>query len=150
MTFKLYLIFFLHQTTTSTFVNQIVFILYLIFFLHQTTTTIIFGKMRLRLYLIFFLHQTTTPLHRNQKSNRLYLIFFLHQTTTHTFSFLDVPNCILSSFYIKPQLDATHAISLTIVSYLLSTSNHNSAMPFFAYQKLYLIFFLHQTTTWKI
>ena len=34
-------------------------------------------------------------------------------------------HCLISSFYIKPQLKVEHIKSLVIVLYRLSTSNHN-------------------------
>ena len=40
----------------------------------------------------------------NTQAKRLYLIEILHQTTTDTFAPLSVACCILSKFYIKPQL----------------------------------------------
>ena len=77
--------------------------------------------------------------------------------------------CIISSFYIKPQLSRKQAITLIVVLYLHSTSNHNSYWTISrgrqvvlylhstsnhnriaAYNKiysLYYIFILHQTTT---
>jgi len=56
------------------------------------------------LYLIEILHQTTTIVSRSPKNSPLYLIEILHQTTTKRH--LPRPNicCILSKFYIKPQL----------------------------------------------
>ena len=56
---------------------------------------------------------------------RLYLIPFLHQTTT--LSSLCAPNtsCILFHFYIKPQLFADIISIANVVSYSISTSNHN-------------------------
>ena len=57
----------------------------------------------------------------------LYLIEILHQTTTT----LDVngvfSSCILSKFYIKPQLWFRRWCQFWVVSYRNSTSNHNSA-----------------------
>ena len=57
-------------------------LLYLIEFLHQTTTSTSFRKWPSRLYLIEFLHQTTTVGRAAQIAEELYLIEFLHQTTT--------------------------------------------------------------------
>ena len=55
--------------------------------------------------------------------------------------------CILSKFYIKPQPLLTYFTQYPVVSYRNSTSNHN--FPFFlnSFSKLYLIEILHQTTT---
>ena len=56
------------------------------------------------LYLIEILHQTTTKENVLYICRKLYLIEILHQTTT-TLSRAPVVNgCILSKFYIKPQL----------------------------------------------
>ena len=58
-------------------------------------------------------------------SSLLYLIEILHQTTTKPLT-SDVPGgCILSKFYIKPQLEVVHRFQFVVVSYRNSTSNHN-------------------------
>ena len=59
-----------------------ILLLYLIPFLHQTTTTENVYKLNGRLYLIPFLHQTTTSCIERITLFQLYLIPFLHQTTT--------------------------------------------------------------------
>ena len=56
---------------------------------------------------------------------RLYLIEILHQTTTHCKCIQFTLCCILSKFYIKPQLAIHPAADLFVVSYRNSTSNHN-------------------------
>ena len=56
--------------------------LYLIEFLHQTTTVLKRRLIGIWLYLIEFLHQTTTRDRRDLERGKLYLIEFLHQTTT--------------------------------------------------------------------
>ena len=55
----------------------------------------------------------------------LYLIPFLHQTTTLDWTFFHSTRCILFHFYIKPQLFPLLYIMLMVVSYSISTSNHN-------------------------
>ena len=55
--------------------------------------------------------------------------------------------CILSKFYIKPQLPLPLVTQLGVVSYRNSTSNHNFAFPTNLRYRLYLIEILHQTTT---
>ena len=99
----------------------------------------------------------------------LYLIEILHQTTTPFFVHCFLCRCILSKFYIKPQLIILSCIfSLvvsyrnstsnhnkhssrrrlsTVVSYRNSTSNHNFASSENSLVVLYLIEILHQTTT---
>ena len=78
--------------------------LYLIEILHQTTTAAFPWLLVCRLYLIEILHQTTTSRSRDQRRAPLYLIEILHQTTTSCCSIEHPPRCILSKFYIKPQL----------------------------------------------
>ena len=99
----------------------------------------------------------------------LYLIEILHQTTTRARPLL-IPlccilskfyikpqlrlerelarcSCILSKFYIKPQQRIRHKIGHSVVSYRNSTSNHNIRLLKLTLSKLYLIEILHQTTT---
>ena len=57
---------------------------------------------------------------------QLYLIEILHQTTTSTRGIKTMSSCILSKFYIKPQLSAFRVHHVRVVSYRNSTSNHNS------------------------
>ena len=121
------------------------------------------------LYLIEILHQTTTIDSQLDKSKPLYLIEILHQTTTSSGPIVCITSCILSKFYIKPQLDhpsvgycfvvsyrnstSNHNSCLIllilrmVVSYRNSTSNHNSAFVTRSDTLLYLIEILHQTTT---
>ena len=99
----------------------------------------------------------------------LYLIPFLHQTTTQHYDKREQDGCILFHFYIKPQLLSMVLFLLLVVSYSISTSNHNykgrntPVLPVVSYSistsnhnlfrhrhcrfRLYLIPFLHQTTT---
>ena len=59
----------------------------------------------------------------------------------------NVQSCILLNFYIKPQQSCANYISKLVVSYWISTSNHNMTMRKALRILLYLIEFLHQTTT---
>ena len=77
----------------------------------------------------------------------LYLIEILHQTTTVTATAPDVRRCILSKFYIKPQLPVALLRYVVVVSYRNSTSNHNGLAAIPSGRMLYLIEILHQTTT---
>ena len=78
------------------------------------------------LYLIEILHQTTTRRRGQPCAERLYLIEILHQTTTRAFVLARKQRCILSKFYIKPQLCRIPESRLCVVSYRNSTSNHNA------------------------
>ena len=53
---------------------------------------------------IFLLHQTTTSLRYSNSQRRLCYIFLLHQTTTVAVSRRAFLCCVISFFYIKPQL----------------------------------------------
>ena len=77
----------------------------------------------------------------------LYLIEILHQTTTVTATAPDVRRCILSKFYIKPQLPVALLRYVVVVSYRNSTSNHTGLAAIPSGRMLYLIEILHQTTT---
>ena len=78
---------------------------------------------------------------------RLYLIPFLHQTTTKYSDADAVYRCILFHFYIKPQQRCRWCWRCRVVSYSISTSNHNLRKCPECSNRLYLIPFLHQTTT---
>ena len=78
--------------------------LYLIEILHQTTTRHLGCRGRRGLYLIEILHQTTTRPSTFRLTQTLYLIEILHQTTTSSLREAALQGCILSKFYIKPQL----------------------------------------------
>ena len=82
---------------------------------------------------------------KNEKT--LYLIEILHQTTTFPAAFRKSPSCILSKFYIKPQLCRQRSNFCCVVSYRNSTSNHNFVGSVRIFVVLYLIEILHQTTT---
>ena len=101
----------------------------------------------LKLYLIEILHQTTTGRIRSARSTKLYLIEILHQTTTRGWPTLWIWRCILSKFYIKPQLSRQKTSRYCVVSYRNSTSNHNCGSQYCWRRQLYLIEILHQTTT---
>ena len=142
----LYLIEFLHQTTTIySSVNKYV-LLYLIEFLHQTTTRSDYPNVSRRCILLNFYikpqHKScmtvftsvvsywiSTSNHNfswfNHFEGSLYLIEFLHQTTTKTVRLWKRISCILLNFYIKPQLGRIEVEVYRVVSYWISTSNHN-------------------------
>ena len=121
--------------------------LYLIEILHQTTTSASSGPRHRVLYLIEILHQTTTTQTTELYEPRLYLIEILHQTTTAKTILIPTNRCILSKFYIKPQLVRNYYGYSQVVSYRNSTSNHNYTHSRNRTVSLYLIEILHQTTT---
>ena len=145
--FRLYLIEILHQTTTNKKEDVITSPLYLIEILHQTTTSYANWQKQFELYLIEILHQTTTVTPIYIIPGGLYLIEILHQTTTWQAEGQNAKRCILSKFYIKPQLPYSAIQTHTVVSYRNSTSNHNFLKSAGNATALYLIEILHQTTT---
>ena len=144
---SLYLIEILHQTTTIVPDEELVAELYLIEILHQTTTVQPASNAFVALYLIEILHQTTTWDCLPKRGKWLYLIEILHQTTTRKGIIEAYLGCILSKFYIKPQLASQSNWPILVVSYRNSTSNHNANRMHTAIEWLYLIEILHQTTT---
>ena len=119
-------------------------LLYYIFILHQTTTSSTFSFSPLVLYYIFILHQTTTIVLPPPQAKQLYYIFILHQTTTGLAAIISLAGCIISSFYIKPQLINEELTQQDVVLYLHSTSNHNQDLT-----KLHIVcvvLYLHSTS----
>ncbi len=99
--------------------------LYLIPFLHQTTTMLLFGFCEKMLYLIPFLHQTTTT---NCSSTLILscILFHFYIKPQHIpDTYVDDLSCILFHFYIKPQPFFYIYRYILVVSYSISTSNHN-------------------------
>ena len=121
------------------------------------------------MFIILFLHQTTTPPPFCLIHGRLFIILFLHQTTTFSLLSSTWWGCLSSCSYIKPQLAAgvtlasavvyhlvptsNHNLSASInfavkvVYHLVPTSNHNRSLSVFFLCLLFIILFLHQTTT---
>ncbi len=101
---------------------------------------------------------------------QLFIILFLHQTTTVMVALMSAICCLSSCSYIKPQLCgfSSHSLccclsscsyikpqhlvkahfGISVVYHLVPTSNHNGYEPFGPSLQLFIILFLHQTTTW--
>ena len=78
---------------------------------------------------------------------RLYIVRFLHQTTTVASSIYFGNRCISSVSYIKPQRSNVVDVTNTVVYRPFPTSNHNLTSEINYIAKLYIVRFLHQTTT---
>ncbi len=126
-------------------------------------------KSTLELFIICFLHQTTTPKTSRGSLPKLFIICFLHQTTTKVIFVKIKDSCLSSVSYIKPQLTAINTRSfvvvyhlfptsnhngryrpwqqLQVVYHLFPTSNHNRCLQLPHLHQLFIICFLHQTTT---
>ena len=77
----------------------------------------------------------------------LYIVLFLHQTTTRLISKRISACCISYYSYIKPQLLFLPISGAVVVYRTIPTSNHNSRADNNDFNKLYIVLFLHQTTT---
>ena len=121
------------------------------------------------LYIVLFLHQTTTHVGTLHKHRKLYIVLFLHQTTTLSMERVRSYRCISYYSYIKPQLDLRlDELSFGCISYYsyikpqlliclgnflrvvyrtIPTSNHNPRSFDQKAVLLYIVLFLHQTTT---
>ena len=62
--------------------------LYIVLFLHQTTTSFPQWFVGTKLYIVLFLHQTTTKHKPVKGGGLLYIVLFLHQTTTLARSYI--------------------------------------------------------------
>ena len=87
--------------------------LFIILFLHQTTTRALRENLSTSLFIILFLHQTTTRALRVHFSTSLFIILFLHQTTTTALSLLSTIRCLSSCSYIKPQPIAVNLLAIS-------------------------------------
>ena len=121
----LYIVLFLHQTTTLSRLPYSVYPLYIVLFLHQTTTTRLILLIKIKLYIVLFLHQTTTAFF---KTDRLI-------------------SCISYYSYIKPQRQLNAPGIKYVVYRTIPTSNHNLIFSHHLVRLLYIVLFLHQTTT---
>ena len=99
--------------------------LFIILFLHQTTTVIGIGTSWPTLFIILFLHQTTTVPDCCWWCAWLFIILFLHQTTTEIATEKSTISCLSSCSYIKPQRRGVYVEHDTVVYHLVPTSNHN-------------------------
>ena len=165
--------------------------LYIVRFLHQTTTTALCHHKARRLYIVRFLHQTTTPPPLLWQKGRcisfvsyikpqlgislnlinLSCISFVSYIKTQLNGELAVTtsSCISFVSYIKPQREAVQGVPKLVVYRSFPTSNHNSTVELpdrevVVYRSfptsnhnlyagitkkrvLYIVRFLHQTTT---
>ena len=99
------------------------------------------------LYIFWFLHQTTTSERSVSEHHLLYIFWFLHQTTTVLSNNNLFFCCISFDSYIKPQLKGDLDLPWYVVYLLIPTSNHNFNVCHPPSARLYIFWFLHQTTT---
>ena len=100
-----------------------------------------------KLYIVRFLHQTTTEYGKHTRRPQLYIVRFLHQTTTAKCFGMFSACCISSVSYIKPQRYVAWPFFYHVVYRPFPTSNHNICCFLSSRSMLYIVRFLHQTTT---
>ena len=99
------------------------------------------------MYLIPFLHQTTTSACLRRSAVCCILFHFYIKPQHYLSRLCSKKGCILFHFYIKPQPDQIQQLMYEVVSYSISTSNHNILSENTSWRRWYLIPFLQQTTT---
>ena len=104
----LFIILFLHQTTTSGSSGISTSVLFIILFLHQTTThyDLFTHVIKVVYHLVPTSNHNAVLLYRHDTA--LFIILFLHQTTTMPIYSEYRTSCLSSCSYIKPQrMDST-------------------------------------------
>ena len=99
------------------------------------------------MYIVLFLHQTTTRSTLSRGARLLYIVLFLHQTTTEYCAIAFLLCCISYYSYIKPQQSFNGTNNINVVYRTIPTSNHNCLTVAEVFIGLYIVLFLHQTTT---
>ena len=121
--------------------------LYLIEFLHQTTTeTRRLFFVGCCILLNFYIKPQQDAVAGSRVSGCILLNFYIKPQPRRARRWRST-GCILLNFYIKPQPGVTNGGIRSVVSYWISTSNHNNDITAVDVSELYLIEFLHQTTT---
>ena len=100
-------------------------VLYLIPFLHQTTTLILFSLFRNCCILFhFYIKPQLLNISVGQAICCILFHFYIKPQLV-TLKYSNKFSCILFHFYIKPQLPNEPIMTMNVVSYSISTSNHN-------------------------
>ena len=145
---RLYLIPFLHQTTTVLAQIYCIFscILFHFYIKPQPNDSIL---RTLAGCILFHFYIKPQPAELNCCACFCCILFhFYIKPQLERVGFVIHQRCILFHFYIKPQHLMYNTDSNGVVSYSISTSNHNLVQRCRTLVELYLIPFLHQTTTY--
>ena len=94
-----------------------------------------------------FLHQTTTGTHTVDNAIRCLSSCSYIKPQLKAFASACAMSCLSSCSYIKPQRAAKDGRFVCVVYHLVPTSNHNTQTCNTAAFSLFIILFLHQTTT---
>ena len=124
--------------------------LYIFWFLHQTTTRRLRYRYRCMLYIFWFLHQTTTPdvISWLTSSCISFDSYIKPQLTRSNHSSSSVVYLLIPTSnhnWVKAKVNWMHVVYL-----LIPTSNHNTVSYMIISLPLYIFWFLHQTTTGRM
>ena len=144
----LYIVRFLHQTTTRTALWSDNGVLYIVRFLHQTTTCQLLNAFSMMLYIVRFLHQTTTGVPPLVSCSLV--VYRPFPTSNHN---RDIQHPDRDQVVYRPFPTSNHNYNedvneASVVVYRpFPTSNHNYLAGTSISHMLYIVRFLHQTTT---
>ena len=150
---------------------MVIFLLSVVYLLIPTSNHNLTEAVALSLEVVYLLIPTSN--HNWQRKHlcgcSLYIFWFLHQTTTRIWVRTRYLRCISFDSYIKPQHymnqdncflvvyllipTSNHNVIYLVHNYgfvvylLIPTSNHNSRPVYRSACRLYIFWFLHQTTT---
>ena len=133
-----------HNSTIDVRIN---FMLYIVLFLHQTTTFSFKGQDQRRCisYYSYIKPQPTWEHYINTESCISYYSYIKPQQWSKR---KRLPlGCISYYSYIKPQLNQSFVCYKLVVYRTIPTSNHNNAQVLRLNSMLYIVLFLQQTTT---
>ena len=99
------------------------------------------------LYIVLFLHQTTTACTASRKRRSCISYYSYIKPQQRFQSFISSLSCISYYSYIKPQRTADELDINSVVYRTIPTSNHNWYKSQLTKRELYIVLFLHQTTT---
>ena len=163
---------FLHQTTTANVSTLSISLLFIILFLHQTTTRNepdqifarclsscsyikpqqykgLLNKCRSCLSSCSYIKPQPQAIQAASNARCLSSCSYIKPQQVKYCFYLQ-HSCLSSCSYIKPQLPMIIYIVRTVVYHLVPTSNHNSTLVPNLANQLFIILFLHQTTTKRI
>ena len=143
----LYIVLFLHQTTTDNN-HKMVTTSCILFFSYIKPQPYIFAIYAYKRCILFFSYIKPQHFHFFMFITFSCILFFsyIKPQRTHT-QYRSGVCCILFFSYIKPQLLNVENRFFCVVYCSFPTSNHNMTTNYLFEISLYIVLFLHQTTT---
>ena len=124
-------------------------VLFIILFLHQTTTS---KRMRLQalccLSSCSYIKPQLSEMRNTSRLGCLSSCSYIKPQQRRDTEYR-IQSCLSSCSYIKPQQYRRDTEYTEVVYHLVPTSNHNKIQRIQNIQRLFIILFLHQTTTYK-